>query len=274
MKYRVLDLLQSVPDGSQLRVARVTKTETVPFTGEFDKVKCTQFCALRNCPVTSANLTPQDCASCYSQEIVEGELVSDSGRRYPITGGIPRLLSESTAGFLLKNERSFSLEWKYFRFGERNWGQDIAFRKRLFLNALGEEPNRLRGKVICDAGCGSGLLSMEMARSFDMEVVALDLATGIEKAYHENKSPHVHFVQGSVLEPPLKQQVADYVYCAGVLVALPSPRAGFGALSKCVKSKGRCFIWLYHPMERHCNTGDYTREVLYDWIRRRITSRL
>ena len=274
MKYRVLDLLQSVSDGSQLRVARVTKTSRVKFNDALTKVQCSEFCAFKNCPVRDGNITPNDCTECYSHEVIEAELVSESGKRYPVVGGIPRLLSEATTDFIKKNKESFSLEWKYFQFGERNWGQDIEFRKGLFLKALGAKPKDLCGKVILDAGCGSGLLSMEMANSFGMEVVGLDLASGVERAYAKNTNPFVYFIQGSVLEPPIRSETMDYVYCAGVLVTLPSSRTGFNALSRCVKVGGKYFIWLYHPLERHRNTGDYTREVLYDWIRRRVTSRL
>ena len=272
MKHRLLDLIESVPDGSQLRVARIDHKE-MRHGGNAPAPACRRFCSFKNCPVVS-NTPPADCTGCYTEEILEGQLISDTGKTYPITGGIPRILSEATSAFIRKNRESFSLEWKYFEFGERNWGQDIEFRKRLFLKALGKEAHELKGKLIFDAGCGSGLLSTEMANSFGMEVVAMDLASGIEKAFTKNTNPLVHFVQGSVLEPPVKDAVADYVYCAGVLVALPDTRTGFDALARCVKPRGTYFIWLYHPIERHRATGDYTREQLYDWIRRNVTSHL
>jgi len=117
-------------------------------------------------------------------------------------------------------------------------------------------------------------MSIEMANSFGLEVVGLDLATGIEKAYARNTNPFVHFIQGSVLEPPLKDRAVDYVYCAGVLVALPDTRQGFEALPRCLKTGGRCVVWLYHPFEKHRQTHDYGKEILYDWIRANVTSRL
>jgi ubiquinone/menaquinone biosynthesis C-methylase UbiE/uncharacterized protein YbaR (Trm112 family) len=272
MKYRLLDLLCSVPEGGQLRVANVRDAKTVEVGPELRRGRCKQFCAFKNCSIQGNDSIPNSCEGCYSQEIIEGELVADSGTRYLVIGGIPRILSQSTSDFVRKNQESFSLEWKYFQFGERNWGQDIEFRRKLFLKALGQEPADLRGRLILDAGCGSGLLAIDMANTFDMEVVGLDLARGIENAYKKNNNPRVHFVQGSVLEPPIRKEAVDYVYCAGVLVAIPDTRTGFDALSKCVKRGGTYFIWLYHPMERHRQTGDYTREALYDWIRRRVTS--
>jgi predicted RNA methylase len=77
--------------------------------------------------------------------------------------------------------------------GERNWGQDISFRKDLFLRGMDSNARQLNGKLIPDAGCGSGELFIEMAKNLGLEVVAVDLAFGIEKAYRCNDSPFVHF---------------------------------------------------------------------------------
>src|SRR4030095_1443296 len=97
---------------------------------------------------------------------------------------------------------------------------------------------------------------------------------GIENAYRTNTNPFVYYVQGSVLEPPLKSRIVDYIYCAGVLVAIPDTWVGFQAISRCVGRGGDGFIWLYHPLDRHRKTGDYVNEVVYEWLRRHVTSRL
>src|SRR5262249_28838141 len=126
MKYRLLDILKDPVDGSRLTLKnpRIRKTT---FKEALSCVKCQTLCAFKNC--AAAEVTPRDCTSCYSQEIMEGELVSESGNNYPIKGGIPRLTSSELACWLRKNQETFSLEWKMFRFGERNWGQDIKERK-------------------------------------------------------------------------------------------------------------------------------------------------
>jgi ubiquinone/menaquinone biosynthesis C-methylase UbiE/uncharacterized protein YbaR (Trm112 family) len=274
MKHRVVELLKSVPDGSPLRLARITGMKTVPFSEQLSQVKCHRFCALKNCAVKEAVVTPADCAQCYTKEIIDGELISDTGKTYPIVNGIPRLLSDETKQFMAKNKKSFSLEWKYFRFGERNWGQDIEFRKQLFVRGMGVEPASLGGKLMFDAGCGSGLLSMEVASTLGMEVLALDLASGIEKAFERNTCPFVYFVQGSVLEPPVQDRSVDYIYCAGVLIHLPDTRQAFRLLPRCLKLGGRYFVWIYRPIATHERVGDRIREHIYHWVRTNITSRL
>lgn len=273
MKYRLVDLIQPVTEDSQLRV-KVTRQTDSPFDGAINEVKCKRFCALKNAKIGQVPVTPADCTKCYSLEILEGELVSDTGSKYPIVKGIPRMLPDDMKGFLEKNKATFSLEWKMFRFGERNWGQDIEFRKKLFLKGMDRTPEELKGKLMFDAGCGSGLLSMEMARSFGMEVVALDLADGIEQAYEKNRNPFLYFVQGSVLTPPVRSHVCHYIYCCGVLIALPDTREGFNALARCLKPGGRYFTWFYHPIDRAHHPKDLYKMRLYNWIRSRITSRL
>lgn len=273
MKYRLVDLVQPLAEKSQLRV-EVTKQTVVPFNEIINAVKCTRFCALKNVNIENGNVSPKDCQACFSQEVLEGELVSDGGSRYPIVKGIPRLLPEETKGFLAKNQATFSLEWKMFKFGERNWGQDIEFRKAQFLRGLDVTPDQLRNKVMFDAGCGSGLLSMEMSKSYGLEVIALDLAYGIEKAYENNKNPFVYFVQGSVLTPPVKDNVCDFIYCCGVLIALPDTLQGFRALPRCLRPGGRYFIWVYHPIDKIHHGKDLSKMRLYNFIRSKITSRL
>lgn len=214
-------------------------------------------------------------------EVAEGALVCDCGAQYPVRGGIPRLLSPALSEDVKSAQKTFSLEWENFRAGERNWGQEMDHRRQVFITSMGFDPAspngggpaELKGKRILDAGCGSGELSIDMADSLGMEVVALDLAFGIEQAYRRNTSSGIHFLQGSVLEPPLSP-VFDYVYCAGVLVAVPDARAGFRAIIRTLKPGGRCLIWMYHPIDRRHHPTDHRKLRVYDLIRRRVTSRL
>ena len=185
MKYRLLELLRDPVDGTRLKMVNV-KTESGRRSPTLSAVRCSEFCGLKGKPVSEARVTAQDCVNCYSSEIIEGQLVSTSGNTYPIVGGIPRLLSGAIAGWLKKNQETFSLEWKMFRFGERNWGQDISYRRGLFLKGMGVTPDSLSGHLMLDAGCGSGALSIDLANNCGMEVVGLDLAFGIEQAYAHN----------------------------------------------------------------------------------------
>jgi SAM-dependent methyltransferase len=214
-------------------------------------------------------------------EIVDGALQCRCGASFPVRGGLPRFLPPALSDDLDKTQKTFSLEWENFRDGERNWGQDIDYRRRVFLESMGLNRSGpsgggqadLAGKTILDAGCGSGELSADMARSLGLEVVAMDLAFGVEQAHRRHSISNLHFLQGSVLEPPVGRRF-DYVYCAGVLVAVPDPRGGFSAIVQALKPGGRCLIWMYHPMDARHHPGDHRKLRAYDWIRRRVTSRM
>ena len=271
MKYRLMDVLQCSCGRTNLTVSGAVE-QKVSFNDSLQKVKCSNTCALRQ--RAASEVTPADCNECYTREVQTGTISCVCGKTYPIVRGIPRFLPDDLAADLKKAQETFSYEWKMFRFGERNWGQDIEHRKGLFLDAMGASPEDLRGKLILDAGCGSGLLSMEMAKSFGMEVVALDLAFGIENAYKKNTNPYVYYLQGSVLALPFRPQAFDRMYCAGVLVACPSTHEGFKAIVPVLSKGGRCFIWVYHPISKQYYPTEHRKLAVYNWIRTRITARL
>jgi ubiquinone/menaquinone biosynthesis C-methylase UbiE/uncharacterized protein YbaR (Trm112 family) len=242
-----------------------------------------QLIDLLACPVcgqADLKLT-QPPSGAVNGELSEGALTCACGTGYPVRRGIPRLLPPALSAELASAQKTFSLEWENFRSGERNWGQDMDYRRDLFIRSMGLDPAspngggpaELRGKRILDAGCGSGELSIEMARGLGMDVVAMDLAFGVERAQQRKGDAGVSFLQASVLDPPL-QRVFDYVYCAGVLVAVPDARAGFRAITRTLKPGGRCLIWMYHPIDQRHHPDDYRKLKVYDLIRRRITSRL
>ena len=273
MKFRQLDLLRCSCGKSNMDVKNGTIRQ-VNFGFAIDKVRCERFCGLKRVTVADGKVNSADCAECYKQEITEGNIVCECGQKYPVIRGVPRFLPEKLAGNFEKVQKTFSYEWKMFRFGERNWGQDIEFRKEQFLKGMGVTPDDLKGKLMFDAGCGSGVLSIEMAKSFGMEVIALDLAFGIEKAYDHNDSPFVHFLQGSVLDPPFRKDSFDYIYCAGVLVALPDTQTGFLSIIKSLRKGGRCFIWVYHLLDKAHYPKERIKMLTYDSIRKYCTSRL
>ena len=273
MKFRLLDLLECSCGNGDL-TPRNIETAKVAFKHELDKVMCNRFCAFKHSFIGQSEIRIKDCIDCYGQEIIKGTLQCVCGREYPIIRGIPRFLPEAMKADIEKTQKTFSYEWKMFRFDERNWGQDIEFRKNLFLQGMGAKPNDLQGKLILDAGCGSGILSIEMAKSFGMEVVALDLAYGVENAYHHNDNPFVHLIQGSVLELPFHERSFDYLYCAGVLVHLPDTKTGFLSIIPKLKHGGRCFIWVYHPIDSTYHPANRSKMIIYDSIRKYVTSRL
>src|SRR5688572_17314930 len=119
MKYRVLDMLADPIGGCRLHGTEAT-VRLATVHADVSRGMLRDFCGRNNATVSTAAVIVSDCVACYKEEVVSGTLVSDSGREYKIVNGIPRLLSSDTIGWVRKNQDTFSLEWKMFRFGERN----------------------------------------------------------------------------------------------------------------------------------------------------------
>ena len=245
------------------------------------KTQLVDLLACPQCGQAGLTLVPAR-SGALNGELSQGTLSCARGHDYPVRGGIPRLLPPALSAELSSTQKTFSLEWENFRSGERNWGQNMDYRRDLFIRSMGFDPAspngggpaELRGKRILDAGCGSGELSIEMSRGLGMDVVAMDLAFGVERAQQRQGDAGVSFLQASVLDPPLQQRIFDYVYCAGVLVAVPDARAGFRAITRRLKPGGRCLIWMYHPIDARHHPNDHRKLRVYDLIRRRVTSKL
>ena len=119
-----------------------------------------------------------------------------------------------------------------------------------FLDPIRIPENELKGKVVLDAGCGNGSQSVEYTK-FGLEVIALDLSTGLEKGYafrsmRSGAAPEkVHFVQADLQRPPLRASSVDIIHSAGVLHHTPNTENTFRALRPLLKDRGTFYVWLY-----------------------------
>lgn len=216
-------------------------------------------------------------------EITDGVLFCENEHFFPIVGGIPRMLSNSFADhwpstkekaptplpaaleniitrldlnspavtFDSATKANFSNEWDNHVIGDRTWTMELSDRVEwFFLDPVRIPPGELSGKLLLDAGCGNGSQSVAYT-AFGLEVVAVDLSTGLEKGYayrnkHEGAKPdNVHFVQADLQKPPLKEDSVDIIHSAGVLHHTPDTEKTFRMLSPLLKKDGRFYIWLY-----------------------------
>ena len=67
-------------------------------------------------PITKDSLELVDTVTNTNGHIISGNLVSPSGNRYPIIGGIPRFVDFVP----LRTVKSFGDEWNYFNFTDFN----------------------------------------------------------------------------------------------------------------------------------------------------------
>jgi SAM-dependent methyltransferase len=169
--------------------------------------------------------------------------------QFPVKNGIPRFVASEAY------TSSFSFEWKSWRRTQF----DTAHRKTSsvsFAASTGVRPESLAGKLVLDAGCGSGRYMDVMARA-GAEVVGLDLSLAVEVA-HENLGslPNCHFIQADLLQLPFRRETFDFIYSLGVLHHTPNTKRAFVNLARTLQPGGEIAIWVY-PLRRLTETFHY-----------------
>jgi SAM-dependent methyltransferase len=207
------------------------------------------------CPVSSHPLELLEEPA--AEEIETGELACPGcGLRWPIRGGIPRLVPSDLVEQQSRTAEAFGWQWQHF--AEQHPEFEAQFLD--WLHPIG--PDFFPGKRVLDAGCGTGRHSYFAASYGASEVVALDLSHAVETARRNLAGfDDVHVVQGDLLRPPLRTAAEgggfDFVYSIGVLHHLPDPYAGFRSLLRYLRPGGTIAVWVYG----HENNG-FVRNVV------------
>jgi SAM-dependent methyltransferase len=202
-----------------------------------------EFLDLLACPACSGTLTLE--ATHWEEEhAMAGELPCHGcGRRFPLTGGVPRLGLERTAGTEVRanTARRFAFEWN--RFSTFELAEEIA---SMATWLLPHQPSDLSGRTVLDAGCGMGRHMVIACHHGAERVVGLDLGDAVDAAFANTRHlPGTCVVQGDIYHPPLRDGAFDAAYSLGVLHHLPDPERGFAALAPKVRAGGFFQVWVY-----------------------------
>ena len=171
---------------------------------------------LLSCP-HCANDVSLDISSTKSagDEILEGELSCPScGREFLITKGIPRFV-EGDENYA----ENFGYQWQIFRSIQidRFSGHNLSGLR--LINDTRWTPEFMEGKVILDAGCGTGSYAIGLSQK-GFSVVGLDSAKDLlkqaERKLESLKNNQPNFVHGDLKTLPTDMQ-AHAVLCRGVL---------------------------------------------------------
>jgi SAM-dependent methyltransferase len=106
---------------------------------------------------------------------------------------------------------------------------------------------------IADIGCGTGQMSLYLARTdrvivaADLSRAALTLGAGAARRYGVER---VQFVEADLRRPGLKPGAFDVVFSSGVLHHTPHPRAAFGALTELARPGGIVVVGVYNAVAR------------------------
>lgn len=154
-------------------------------------------------------------------QVVSGWLVTTTGleRRYPIIDGVPRFVPQEgqATGATV---HSFGEQWNFFNFDAyyANW------RDHVIGHTFGGL-NHLKGKVVVDAGSGSGMMARWLAESGAERVIALELSHTVDGILRDNLRglENVDIIQCTIDDIPLKDgAIGDLTLCVKVIQHTPS----------------------------------------------------
>lgn len=207
--------------------------------------------ALLVCPSCRGGLDARDRSApdaVAAGEVMDGELVCrDCAAAYPVVAGLAQFAAaEGRASHVAA---SFGFEWQTFHDG--GFEQDTVFGRTIdedleqFHTVFGVDGDPLAGRVIVDAGCGSGKLSAAIARAHpEATVIAVDLNPAIAEVLKSAADlPNLHVVQASVFALPLAE--VDMLWCNGVIHHTGDTRGAFASLARTVRAGGELFVWVY-----------------------------
>ena len=174
-------------------------------------------------------------------EVIEGMLLSEGcGRRYPIRGGVPRFVDHGAYA------ASFGFQWNRFGGVQLDSKSGLGESEKTLEAVTGWTERDYRGRLVLDAGVGSGRFA-EIAAAKGGEVVGFDLTDAVDAAFENvGRHPRVHLVQADLFQMPFRARSFDLAYSVGVLHHTPDPRGAFERLSTVVRPGGGLAVYLYH----------------------------
>ena len=191
--------------------------------------------------------------------VVKGKLIGSSGRVYEIKSGIPILLPPDAQS--LDSVESFAYEWDEwgYLFAKKNWLKNNIM-------PLLKTEKIFSGKVIVDAGAGSGAPSLWMAEAGAKLVVSLELSNAIFTRHKETIKGYedvIFPIQCDITHPPISLK-PDILYCVNVLQHTKNPKKTFENLLSLV---GKKTTFLFNVYNKESFLGSKTVEVIRQAVR-------
>jgi len=197
-------------------------------------------------------------------QIIEGLLHCVGARHvYPVVRSIPRLLlsafeqeheftanhreriatysgaSPAAAPKIEQTKKGFGRQWNTYQVQRPE--EDLAY----FRAKTGVDSSYLNGKLVLDAGCGSGRYS-RIAGEAEAIVIGVDLSLAVETAASNTAHlPNVHIIQSDIFRMPFKPQLFQFIYSIGVLHHTPDTKKALLSLVPLLTNRGEIAIWLY-----------------------------
>lgn len=191
-------------------------------------------------PVDLTALEPSPGTRIVDDRIEDGDLVSETGKQYPIVNGIPRIIVDQA---IKPSVVSFGDEWNYFNYDrfKANWLKHIAY------GAFGS-PDYFKKKLVVDCAAGSGMHAKWMSEYGASHVIALELSDCVDGVTRENLRgvDNVDVIQCSIDAPPIKpNSINGLVICNAAIQHTPSVENTAKALWRMIGSEGELSFSCY-----------------------------
>ncbi len=186
------------------------------------------------------------CPNCKSALQVGDDFLNCPGcvSNFPVLRGIPRFVSsENYAG-------SFGLQWNRFARTQLDSALGTNRSRDRFIHETQWNENQLKGKLVLDAGCGSGRFS-EIALGLGAKLIAIDYSSAVDAASENLTSKDLLIIQGDLANLPIPNQSLDFVYCIGVLQHTKNPERIVAELLRCLKPGGEITLTFYENSSWH-----------------------
>jgi SAM-dependent methyltransferase len=188
------------------------------------------------------------CPYCGNPDLIQGQTQLDCrcGRSFPLHDGVPDFTDDRQS-----TVQGFEYQWAKRREGAFEsttlYGKSKEEELRQFFQFLNLADEDIRDKVILDAGCGSGRLTMLLGER-GLNVIGMDLTTTVFAIAAQESATamkNITLIRGNLLSLPLKKNVVDVIWSGGVLHHTGDTRASFHHLVGALRLGGKIYIWLY-----------------------------
>lgn len=163
---------------------------------------------------------------------------------FPIVDGIPRFVP------IHNYSESFGLQWNRFSSTQIDSKVGTNRSETRFREETLWSKDDLNGKLVLDAGCGSGRFS-EIALRFGAHLIAVDYSSAVKAAQNNLSSINSLIVQGDLATLPISDETFDYIYCIGVLQHTSNPNVITKELLRCLKVGGEITLTFYENSSWH-----------------------
>ena len=144
-----------------------------------------------------------------------------------------------------KTLQAFEYQWKNIPLGT-SLITDPEFREKAsayICSELARPVEWFKGKMVSDAGCGSGRWSYGFAQ-LGSEVVAFDMSPSGCKSTHENAGV-VDVIRADIFYIPIRHKLFDIVFSWGVIHHTGDKLRAFESVAQMTKSGGLFHIYVY-----------------------------